>query len=207
MPPRAQLTRSTPFFNRESMPEWTMPRVSGVSGVCTVTASARGQMASSEHSSMPRVAARSAVITGSKPITFIFSPRARSATMRPMLPRPTTPSVLPASSRPSNFFFSHLPALSVRHASGIMRASDIRRVMACSAVVTALPVGVFITTMPRLEAASTSTLSTPMPARPITLSRSACASTRAVTLDPERITSASAPWMAAASAASSSPGR
>ena len=41
--------------------------------------------------------------------------------------------------------------------------------MACSAVVTALPKGVFITTIPAALAASTSMLSTPIPARPMTL--------------------------------------
>ena len=45
--------------------------------------------------------------------------------------------------------------------------------MACSAVVIELPNGVFITMMPFAVAAGMSTLSTPMPARPITLRRSA----------------------------------
>jgi hypothetical protein len=184
----------------------TRPRVAALSGVCTVIAKARSQMASRGTSSMPSSAARSAVSTGSKPITCIFRPLARSATMRPMLPRPITPSVLPASSRPSNFFFSHLPAFIDWLACGIIRASDIKRAMACSAVVTALPVGVFITTMPRFEAAGTSTLSTPIPARPMTRRRSAQSSTFAVTLEPERMTSASAPVMAAASSASPRPG-
>jgi hypothetical protein len=50
--------------------------------------------------------------------------------------------------------------------------------MACSAVVMELPNGVFITTTPRPVAAGTSTLSTPMPARPTTFSRSAAARPR-----------------------------
>ena len=41
--------------------------------------------------------------------------------------------------------------------------------MACSAVVIELPNGVFITITPLAVAAGMSTLSTPMPARPITL--------------------------------------
>ena len=45
--------------------------------------------------------------------------------------------------------------------------------MACSAVVTELPNGVFMTITPRAVAAGTSTLSTPIPARPMTLSRMA----------------------------------
>jgi hypothetical protein len=43
-------------------------------------------------------------------------------------------------------------------------------------VVIELPNGVFMTTMPRAEAASTSMVSTPMPARPITLRRGSAAS-------------------------------
>ena len=43
---------------------------------------------------------------------------ARSATMEPMLPQPITPSVLPNSSVPRNFDFSHLPAWVERSASG-----------------------------------------------------------------------------------------
>jgi hypothetical protein len=59
--------------------------------------------------------------------------------------------------------------------------------MACSAVVTALPVGVFMTTMPRLLAAGMSTLSTPMPARPTTRRLSAAAMTFGVTVVAERM--------------------
>ena len=63
--------------------------------------------------------------------------------------------------------------------------------MACSAVVMALPNGVFMTMMPRAVAALRSTLSTPIPARPITLSRSAAATTFSVTLVVERTASPS----------------
>ena len=83
-------------------------------------------------------------------------------------------------------FFSHLPARVERSAAGIWRASASISEIACSAVVTELPNGVFITTTPRWVAASTSILSTPMPARPTTLSRGAAASTSAVTLVAER---------------------
>ena len=59
--------------------------------------------------------------------------------------------------------------------------------IACSAVVTELPNGVFITTTPRAVAALTSTLSTPMPARPTTRSFFAASSTFGVTFVAERI--------------------
>ena len=65
-------------------------------------------------------------------------------------------------------FFSHLPALVEADASGICRASANIMAIACSAVVMVLPCGVFITTTPRAVADFTSTLSTPMPARPTT---------------------------------------
>jgi hypothetical protein len=55
--------------------------------------------------------------------------------------------------------------------SGIWRAQASSMAMACSAVVMELPKGVFITMMPWAVAAGMSTLSTPMPARPITLRR------------------------------------
>ena len=67
-------------------------------------------------------------------------------------------------------FFSHLPAWVEASAAGIWRASANIMAMACSAVVIELPKGVFITTTPAAVAAGMSTLSTPMPARPMTLS-------------------------------------
>ena len=88
-------------------------------------------------------------------------------------------------------FFSHLPAWVEASASGICRASANISVMACSAVVIELPNGVFITMMPRAVAGGMSTLSTPMPARPITFRRRACARIFAVTLVAERIASPS----------------
>jgi hypothetical protein len=54
-------------------------------------------------------------------------------------------------------------------ASGSCRATANIIAMACSAVVIELPKGVFITITPFFDAAGMSTLSTPMPARPMTL--------------------------------------
>ena len=64
---------------------------------------------------------------------------------------------------------------------GICRASESIMAMVCSPVVIVLPSGVFMTTMPRLLAASISTLSTPTPARATTLSFPACSRTSFVT--------------------------
>ena len=99
-----------------------------------------------------------------------------------MLPTPTMPSVLLEISEPVNFDFSHLPPFIEAVAWGIERASESSMLMACSAVVTLLPPGVFITAMPRLVAASTSMLSTPMPARPMTRSFAAASTTSLVTV-------------------------
>ena len=120
-------------------------------------------------------------------MTFICRPRARSQTMPPILPAPITPRVLPVSSTPMNFDFSHLPAWVEAEASGIWRATANIIAMACSAVVIMLPKGVFMTITPFLLAASLSTLSTPIPARPTTLRLVAASSTFSVTFVAERI--------------------
>ena len=73
-------------------------------------------------------------------------------------------------------FFSHLPDWVDWSAWGISRASANSIATACSAVVIELPNGVFMTTIPRADAAGTSMVSTPIPARPITFSRGSPAS-------------------------------
>ena len=116
---------------------------------------------------------------------------ARSATIEPILPQPMMPSVLAVISTPMKRFFSHLPACVERSASGICRASASISEIACSAVVMELPNGVFITMMPRAVAAGMSTLSTPMPARPITFRFFAFSRIFGVTLVAERMASPS----------------
>ena len=120
-------------------------------------------------------------------MTRIFNPKARVATIAPILPQPMTPRVLPVISTPMKRLFSHLPACVEASAAGMSRASANISAMACSAVVTELPKGVFITMTPRAVAAGMSTLSTPMPARPMTRRRAAFANMSAVTLVAERI--------------------
>ncbi len=61
----------------------------------------------------------------------------------------------------------------------------------CSAAETTLPYGALQTTMPRREHASTSTLSTPTPARPTIRRRGAWSRSSAVTAVPERVMSPS----------------
>ena len=101
------------------------------------------------------------------------SPTARRATCWPIRPRPRTPSVLSASSIPLQRERSQVPCFSAAWACGMLRASATSRPIVCSAAETTVESGAFATTIPRWVAASTSTLSTPTPARPITFSRSA----------------------------------
>src|SRR5262249_8760170 len=92
-----------------------------------------------------------------------------------------------------------LPARVELSASGICRAKASISEIACSAVVIELPNGVFITMMPRAVAAAISTLSMPMPARPITFRFLAWSRSLSVTLVAERIASPSNPCMVAQS--------
>ena len=69
--------------------------------------------------------------------------------------------------------------------------------MACSATERMFDVGALTTMTPRSVAASTSTLSSPTPARPTTASDVPAASTSAVTCVAERMMSARAPGIAA----------
>ena len=87
---------------------------------------------------------------------------------------------------PEKLFRSHFPSRMDPAAWGTGRAPQSRWVNVSSAVATVLPDGVFMTITPRSVAASTSTLSTPTPARPTTLRRCAAAITSAVTLVSER---------------------
>ena len=162
-------------------------RVPSVSGTCNVIKSERAKRSSSSTFSTPILSAFSSERNGSKAMTFIFSPRARSQTIPPILPAPMTPSVLLVSSTPMNLDFSHLPAWVDSLASGIWRATANIIAIACSAVVIILPNGVFMTITPFLDAASLSTLSVPMPARPTTLRLVAASRMVGVTLVAERI--------------------
>ena len=89
--------------------------------------------------------------------------------------------VLPASSTPSHFERSHRPAIRSAFACGMFRACASNRASVCSAALRMLDVGAFTTITPRRVASSTSTLSSPMPARATTLRLVAAASTSAVT--------------------------
>ena len=89
-------------------------------------------------------------------------------------------------------------------ACGTLRASASNMAKLSSAVVTVLPPGVFITTVPCCVAASMSTLSTPTPARPTTRNFGAASITLRVTLVSERTSSAMASATTGSNSASGS---
>ena len=128
--------------------------------------------------------------------------RARSATACPMRPRPTMPSVLPASCTPMNLLRSHFWARRLASAAATFRDRPSISAKACSAVLSVLPAGVFITTMPRRVAASLSMLAVPTPARTIARRRWLPASDSAVIFTPLR---QMAPSCCASASRSSSP--
>ena len=123
----------------------------------------------------------------------------------PILPRPTTPIVLPEISTPLKLLRFQVCARSVASAAGICLAAASNRATACSAAETMLLVGALTTITPRAVAAGTSTLSSPTPARATTFSRVVAASTSASTWVAERTSSASASATAASSAGRSVP--
>src|SRR5829696_5107109 len=133
-------------------------------------------------------------------------PSARCATSCPMRPKPSTPSVFSYSSTPLNWERSHAPLVSDPCACGTLRASASSSASVCSAAVITFDWGALATITPRLVAASTSTLSTPTPARPTTLRRSARSSSSAVSRVAERIRIASnSPMRRSSSPSSQSP--
>ncbi len=142
---------------------------------------------------------------GSWPRSFASKARQRDATREPTWPRPTMPTVLPASSEPTNFDFSQRPCAIEAAASGTRRRSARSTANVCSTAETTLPVGELRTMTPRAEAAGTSTLSTPTPARPTTVSFGAAAKRAASTFVALRTSSASASFRAASSSSREAP--
>ena len=99
-------------------------------------------------------------------------------------------SVFSYSSTPVKRERSHLPSCMDAFAWATLRAQASMSAKACSAAETMLEVGALHTMMPRSVAAATSTLSTPMPARPMTRRFGAASMTSRVTCVPDRTTSA-----------------
>ena len=105
--------------------------------------------------------------------TFIPIALTIEATLLPTLPNPIMPIFLLNTSLPVSLALSHLPALMEESAAGICLIIDSIMAIVCSEAATVLPSGELSTTIPLSVAASTSILSTPTPALPITFSLSA----------------------------------
>ena len=108
---------------------------------------------------------------------------AMRATLRPMRPRPTRPSVLPERSSPIHCASGQAqPSPSIARWIGFNRfASAIISAIAPSATVSSAYSGTFTTGMPRAFAASMSIASIPTPYFTMPFRRGAAAMTRAVT--------------------------
>ena len=115
---------------------------------------------------------------GARPAGRCGRSRARRASCPRARPRPSAER-------------SQRPCFSAACACGMLRASATSRPTVCSAAEVTVDSGALATTIPRRVAASTSTLSTPTPARPITFRRSARSIRSAVSFVAERITIAS----------------
>ena len=124
-------------------------------------------------------------------MSFMPKACARLVTSRPILPSPTVPKTLPYNSTPIKSSRCQSRFLSEMPAGTMLRAKANNSAMVCSAAAIVFPSGVLRTNIPFRVAASTSMLSTPTPARPITLSCFAASITSAVTLVPLLISRAS----------------
>ena len=129
----------------------------------------------------------------------------RWATSTPIRPRPTTPAVFSVSSTPVYFERFHSPPRSASLAAGTRRATANSSATACSAALTMFDSGAFTTMTPRVVAAATSTLSSPIPALATTLSFLAAASASASIFVADRTITASTSAMAGNSAERSAP--
>src|SRR6185295_5707902 len=199
--------RITPFLRmslrRASL---TRPRVSGVSGTCTEITSERTNRSSSDRACSTledSCQARCTVICGSYPRTFMPSASAELATSTPIAPRPTTPSVRPGSSKPTNFFLPFSTASSIAWSSPdwdlandqawvMLRAARNMPASTSSFTALALAPGALNTGMPFFDRASTGMLLVPAPARPTARRLSGSAS---LCMSAERTRMASGPLM------------
>ena len=184
-----------------------IPCVSSVIGVWTVITSDCVSSSSSVTCSAPTRSNTVGAMYGSYATTRIPNAFARVVTRVPMRPSPTTPSVFPFSSTPMNFERTHSPRFTDACASGMLRQSASSIAIVCSVAEMMFAVGALMTRMPRAVQASTSTLSRPTPARPMTRSRSPAFTSSSVTAVPLRVMSASDSATARSSSAPFSPGR
>ena len=197
MPPRAALIRCSVGLTLRSASAPISPRVSGVRGRCTVMTSLSASSSSSERGGRRAARRGRPARTGRTRAAVTSNAASRCATSTPMRPSPTTPTVFSASSTPVNFERCQAPPRSEAWACGTLRSDASRRPIACSAALTMFDCGALTTMTPALVAASTSTLSSPTPARATTRSRLATPIASASTWVALRTSSASASGSAA----------
>jgi hypothetical protein len=164
-----------------------MPRVLSVIGTCSVMKSARGQQLVEldlGHARSPRPAPR----RQERVIGEHLHPGPRAGRDDAAdIARADDAERLAGDLDAHEFRLLPLAGLGGGVGGGIWRATANIIAMACSAVVIELPKGVFITMMPGARRLGMSTLSTPMPARPITLRLVAAAISFSVALVAERM--------------------
>ena len=151
--PRAVLIRQAPSRRSANRRASSRPRVSSVKGRCRLTASA---WASSSSSSRQPTSARVREWWS----TRMSNAAARCATARPILPRPTIPSVEPLTSRPRKSGSAQPPrqrlSRTARSPTTSRRLTASNNAKASSAVAGVRTPGVFVSAMPRDAHASTS---------------------------------------------------
>src|SRR5881296_1816804 len=170
--PREVLTKMAPGFMSASVFALIMCVVSDVSGVWHVRTSTCGRRASRLFTgSAPRRRTSSSGTYLSYARTRIPIAPANFATRRPMLPTPTMPSVLPASSLlPTMRLAPQSPRRVVLSISRVRLTQASMSISACSATAWEFEPGAWTTATPSRVAAGTSTVSRPTPCRPTTLS-------------------------------------
>ena len=169
-PPREVLTSRAPCFISDSSCSPISPSVSGVRGrwietksACTRSASSVG--IASTPISFARSRAHVGIVARSRASR---TPRRAARRARPRARARPPRSSCPRAPRPATSTRSHDPASRRRRACGMLRACASISAIACSAALMMLDCGAFTTITPRRVAASTSTLSRPMPARATT---------------------------------------
>ena len=162
------------------------PRVSFESGRWTEsTSDRRASSTRSAARSTPSCFAAASSSDRDQATIFIPSAWARRTTSRPIEPTPAMPRVRPKTpSASEKDFLSHFPARRSATLSGMRRSSATSSPMASSATAMEFCPGQLATYTPRREAAPTSMVFTPAPARTTSESAGAPAKTSPVTCLP-----------------------
>ena len=178
-PSREKFISTAPGRIRPRLSALTRSRVAAISGTCSETKSAclrTSATLAAFFTCAGRLQAASTVMCGSKPWTSMPSLMAASATRQPTLPRPTMPSVWPASSKPAKAFLPSSTACSMPAAAGSRAATKrsagarlraVSSIAASTSSLTALAFapGALKTGTPRALIALTGMLLVPAPAR------------------------------------------